>query len=70
MVPLAYAAFCIEVWKPPAITLACGAPPISRTYSIEIRPTPSGSVAPASITARPSSVTCFAISTAAAGNAS
>ena len=70
IVPFAYAAFCIDVLKPPAMTLACGEPPISFTYSIEMRPTPSGSVEPASMTARPSSVTCFAMSIAGCGSAS
>src|ERR1043166_5613185 len=68
MVPFAYAAFSIEVLNPPAITLACGAPPISRTYCVAIRPTPSGSVAPASITASPSSVTWRAMSMASGGS--
>ena len=35
IVPFAYAAFCIEVLKPPAITDACGAPPISSRMRIE-----------------------------------
>jgi hypothetical protein len=67
IVPFAYAALCMLVLKPPATTLAWGAPPIAFTYSIEMRPTPSGSVDPASVTARPSSVTCFATSIAAGG---
>ncbi len=68
IVPFAYAALIIDVLNPPVITDACGAPPISRTYSIEMRPTPSGSFAPAIITARPSSVTALAMSIASGGS--